>query len=82
MKNIPTYTKKTEREQLLGNGEDNLDDLDLDFGDMLGMNDLVDTERSKRILGKINDSEQMGISALNELGRQRGYFFTIIFLIF
>ena len=74
MKNVPSYTKKTEREELLGGGgEEGEDDgIDLDFGDLLGTNDLVDTERSKRILGKIDDCDQMGRSALNELGRQKG----------
>jgi hypothetical protein len=92
MKNVPSYTKKSEkqeREELLG-GNEEIDDegFDLDFGDLLGTNDLVDTERSKRILGKINDSEQMGVQALNELQRQKGFFifffynFIFVFLFF
>ena len=70
-KNVPTYTKKSEREELLG--EDGGEDfsLDMDFGDMLQLTGGVDTGSTKKALQKINEAQQQGNSALNELSRQR-----------
>lgn len=68
-KHIPTYTKKSEREELLG-GEGEGGVLDGMTGELLQLANPVNTGASRSALQKVYEAQQMGVAGLEELARQ------------